>query len=77
MTEALIVFADNKLHTGHKSSRLHSVHSLPLLRKNTNKYFLPVEGLSLDWTRHLFPLSAFESAELSVAHQDELAGMKH
>jgi hypothetical protein len=42
-----------------------------LLNKNTEKYFPSLDGSSLNWARDPFVLSAFESAELTVAEDDE------
>jgi hypothetical protein len=42
------------------------LQNLPLLRKNTEKYFPSPEVSSLDWARDLFLLSAFGLAEVTV-----------
>jgi hypothetical protein len=46
--------------------------SLSLLRKNIEKDFALLDMSFLDWMREPFVLSAFESAELTVAEEDEV-----
>jgi hypothetical protein len=48
------------------------MQNLSLLRKNTTKYFPPLDVPALDWVKDLLVLRAFESAELAVAEGDEL-----
>jgi hypothetical protein len=43
---------------------------LSLLSKVIEKYFLSLEGSSLDWVGDPFVLIAFEPAELTVAEED-------
>jgi hypothetical protein len=48
------------------------LQSLSLLSKNTEKYHPSLDVSSLGWVRDLSVLSAFESAELTVADDDDL-----
>jgi hypothetical protein len=47
------------------------LQNLSLMSKNCEKYFPSFDVSSLDWVRDLFVLSTFESAELTVAEEDE------
>jgi hypothetical protein len=53
------------------------LQSLSLLNKNTEKYLLPLDVSSLDWVRDPFVLSAFKSAELTVAEEDTLMDIRN
>jgi hypothetical protein len=50
---------------------------LSLLSKSTEKYFLSLDVSSFDWVKDQFVIRAFESAELSVAEEDELQEMRN
>jgi hypothetical protein len=52
------------------------LQSLSLLSKNTEKYFLSLDVSFLGWVREPFVISAFESAELTVA-EDELTEIRN
>jgi hypothetical protein len=53
------------------------LQSLSLLSKNTEKYLPSPYIYSMDWVRDPFVLRAFESAELTVAEEDELTEIRN
>jgi hypothetical protein len=53
------------------------LQNLSLLSKNIEKYFQSLDVSSLFWARDPFVISVFESAELTLAEEDELKEIRN